>query len=307
MSLTFHSANSMLRDKQCMIMPRDHHLGHRTPAYTNRPGQVQGRTEVPPRPSRDQVKGILRRRPVVGRTPCRPRKRTVDVVDVLRFLWKFALLILIPLAGYCLSRLYPSPMLCHFLALCFIYRVVDLLDHDPSLCAVPSPRNTPKGGQEQTFRNRLVSFAEGTKFYRLPRPMSRKQKQQSQAEHKSLRIPMRDTSIAIGCSKDILGSLEAKRKSSHDAATNATLDWEATNRLLKSLITKHHDETVTHDGNAENQVVAWSRVCNTKSVHSIHTSSWKGTASTPHLSGRDTSIARMNLTKRPLQDNNNRS
>ena len=228
-----------------------------------------------------------------GRTPRRKRKRSLDLVDRLQYIWKFALLILIPVVGYLLSRLYPSSMLCHCLALCFVYRVVDLMDHNPSLCAVPSPRNSPKG-LEQSFRSRLVSFAEGTKFHRLPKPMSRKQKQ-LQAEQRVLSTEIPVTSSSV-CRGTVGMTPRVDEQSSSEEAANARLDWEATNRLLKSLINKHHDETVnqepvSQENSDENEIFAWSRNDCARRVHS----------SCNKLSGGDPLITRGTLAERSLQ------
>ena len=278
----------MLRDKRNNIFSHNH-LIHRSTTNTTRAGQDHDwRMAIPPRPSRSHVKGILRRRPLYGRPPRLKRKKSLDLVDRLQYFWKFVTLILIPVVGYLLSRLYLSAMICHFLALCFIYRVVDLMDHNPALCALPSPRNSPKG-QEQSFRSRLVSFAEGTKFHRLPKPMTRKQKQ-LQVEHKVLPTEIPDMSSSLGRGNFTMTTHVDERTPSKEVTT-ATLDWEATNRLLKSLIHKHHDETVSHENSDENEVFAWSRNDCAKRAHS----------SCNKLSRSDPSITRDALAERPLQ------
>lgn len=132
----------------------------------------------------------------------RIRRRTTIRQDLdFRWLWKAISLLVIPLALYYLYQLYPSQMWIHLASCCGLYGILDLLEHDPFSFPKPmvldeevksflSPlqfRITPLGdgvseneklGFRQTLheRQRKVQFAESTKFYRLPKPMSRRQK-----------------------------------------------------------------------------------------------------------------------------------
>lgn len=336
MSLAFHSANNMLGVKRRMIFAthgRHHPFCHKTTTTTTNTIRTQ-------LISRSQVKGILRKSVRSGRTShsSKPRKRTVvDRLDVLKFyLWKLFLIILVPLAGFMLSKIYPSSLLRHFLALCFVYRVIDVFDHDPVLCAPPSPLNSPRGGgiagqqEQQSFRNRLVRFAEGTKFHRLPKPLSRKQKRTLIAGEKIQPSILRPTTTATkgGPTNGILAPIALERLSRHDV-TQSRLDWEGTNRLLKSLINKHHDEGVTatlattnsgysidgdENDNNENQHFDWSRIpCTSDSarIPSIIASEVEKSISTCSRSSRaDFSslekVARSTTTKMVLKDSNHR-
>lgn len=161
------------------------------------------------------------------------------MVDLRLSLCKGALLVFIPLVGYLLSQLYPSSLLFHFALFCFVYGLVDLVGQDPalSLAFSISPVAAPSS---QERRNRKVDFAEGTKFYRMPKPMSRKQKQAFCEQR--FRYPPFESANGQAAKPDHQRRTFSPPLSMPTAVTSrlpsppATIDWEATNRLLKSII-----------------------------------------------------------------------
>ena len=175
--------------------------------------------------------------------PVEKRKMTMELFVDLRTLWKGGLLVLIPLVGYILSQLYPSSILFHFTFLCLVYGIVDLMDQDPSFSFPSNHSSSPRGGrnmlQQQPGRNRRVDFVEGTKFYRMPKPMSRKQKRafcerrfryppferydKKTNQHASFSPPLSVTSTTISAT-------------ARPPSPPAPIDWETTNRLLKIFI-----------------------------------------------------------------------
>jgi hypothetical protein len=159
----------------------------------------------------------------------------------LRAIWKCFLLLLIPTIGYTLSQLYPSSILLHLTFLCFVYGLVDLMEHDPSFSITAPLLKSPKASGKQEFtleheRRRRVAFVEGTKFYRLPKPMSRKQRHglhEGRSQHfhdRSIREP------TLSVSEPMPTTTASTCLTKVPSPPRATIDWESTNRLLKSII-----------------------------------------------------------------------
>jgi len=314
MSLTFHYANAMLHNKRNRVLPPSHHhLYHRNVATPTTPtsASVSSVNEfIPPRRiSRDQVKGILRR----PREVSIEKKETVTMI--VQNLWKLALVIAIPLVGYIASFLFPSLILCPFFFVAFVLVVKDYMDCDPSSLWILE--NFTTMGQDQSFRHRLVNFAEGTKFHRLPKPMSRKQKKvQSSSQQFIPILPVETRNPSSDTFNEYFPTISfvADRIPINDEATNSGPSWEDTNRRLRSLIHKHHDDTIGHDdGYGENEELVWSRLDHSKGIHPKTTSSSSLPVTIPSFSKLNewtsgtAATIRPNMEKRPLSDLNNRS
>ena len=106
-------------------------------------------------PRTADVRGILRREPRYSFDHC--TRYDAD--------WGIPLLITTTLL---VSRFFPSWLFFYMTSTCFIYGLLILTETSP-VDDVPPPT---------TERIRKVNFQEGTKFHRLPRPLSRRQKQE---------------------------------------------------------------------------------------------------------------------------------
>jgi hypothetical protein len=156
----------------------------------------------------DKLKGILRRS-----TRQRSSLLRLSEIASLRALWKMLLLLSIPCTGYVLCRVYPSFVLFNFGLLCFLYGLIDLWDQDQDATLISSSNR----------RIRRVIFQTGTKFYRSPRPMSLREKHdfvQRRFQYPPQQQPRRRNG----------------RPDQTDDSTSTTIDWETTNRLLKSVV-----------------------------------------------------------------------
>jgi len=160
----------------------------------------------------DKLKGILRR-------STRRRSILLPLSEIanLRSLWKMLLLVSIACTGYALCRVYPSFVLFNFGLLCFLYGLIDQWEQDPTIAS------------SSNERIRRVTFQTGTKFHRSPRPMTLREKHDfvqrrfqyppQQRQQQSRRRNGRPS-----------------RTDDSSTSTTTTIDWETTNRLLKSVV-----------------------------------------------------------------------
>jgi hypothetical protein len=161
----------------------------------------------------DKLKGILRR-------STRRRSTLLRLTEIANFraLWKMLLLLSIPCTGYVLCRVYPSFVLFNFGLLCFLYGLIDLWDQDQDPTLVSSSNE----------RIRRVIFQTGTKFYRSPRPMSLREKHdfvQRRFQYPPQQQQQQQSRRRNG-----------RPNRTDDSTTYTSIDWETTNRLLKSVV-----------------------------------------------------------------------
>ncbi len=266
--------------------------------------------------SESSIHGILRKPSIAKRqSPVLPI--STNVVHI-RHLWKHGSLLLIPIFGYILSQLYPTSMLLHFTFLCFVYGLVDLIDQDPTFGFIPPQKNKLHTLVEQQ-RLRRVSFVDGTKFYRLPKPMSRKQKQQVLCEQRfplppaqwnvSAQSAQKSTpcSVSQSLSMDSMTiNTSITTKTTTTTKNPATIDWEATSRLLKSIIerrTTSEDSCPDIDFHDAQQTEHISDQLSSFQENAEPTRS-KRIVSPSKLIGGDDAIARLRRATKPLQEVN---
>ena len=231
-------------------------------------------------PTPSPLPGILRNPSIATRFPS-PTSSTTAADISNQALWKCVLLVLVPMVGYTLSQLYPSSVLLHCTFLCFVYGMVDLMEHDPvlSITALPllqvvrsSSSSSDANRSSNTFgriiatttlppttiigttsippelkRRRRVDFAKGTKFYRLPKPQTRRQRQAhrlcEQQEYTGRTTdnlsPVISYTTDMTTSTTTCTTFPTSIIGPKLSPSTAIIDWETTNRLLKKAISEH--------------------------------------------------------------------